>query len=90
LELILEGDPPYDIYIRWKELHEQPIGWEPDLNDGVRLNVRPFAEAGILRNKFNVNWDKDRGKNPDGTDRKNNLHHTRAQITTAQQERQES
>ena len=49
--------------------HEQPLGWDPDLNDGVRLNVRPFVEAGVLRAKFNVNWNKDRGKNPDGSER---------------------
>ena len=57
----------YDIYVRWKELHEQPIGWEPDLNDGVRLNIRPFVEAGVLRAPFNIHWRKDRGKNPDGS-----------------------
>ncbi len=49
LELILEGEKPYDIFVRWKPLSEQPIGWEPDLNDGVRLNIRPFMEANILR-----------------------------------------
>ena len=49
LEAILAGEQPYDIYVRWKELREQPIGWEPDLNDGVRLNIRPFVEAGVLR-----------------------------------------
>ncbi|MBR4984890.1 MAG: N-6 DNA methylase, partial [Proteobacteria bacterium] len=42
LELILEGEAPYDIFVRWKPLEKQPIGWEPDLNDGVRLNIRPF------------------------------------------------
>jgi len=87
LELILEGEPPYDIYVRWKPLHEQPIGWEPDLNDGVRLNVRPFVEAGVLRTKFNVKWGKDRGKNPDGTERHNDLHHTRQQKQQARKER---
>lgn len=76
LELILEGEPPYDIYVRWKSLAEQPIGWEPDLNDGVRLNVRPFVEAGVLRSKFNVKWEKDRGKNADGSERLNDLHYT--------------
>ncbi|WP_135230001.1 N-6 DNA methylase [Deinococcus fonticola] len=64
LEAILEGEPPYDIYVRWKELNEQPRGWNPDLNDGVRLNIRPFVEAGILRNKVNVKWGKDRGSDP--------------------------
>ncbi len=79
LELILYGEPPYDIYVRWKSLSEQPIGWEPDLNDGVRLNVRPFVEAGVLRSKFNVTWDKDRGKNPDGSERINDVHYTNAE-----------
>ena len=45
LEKILDGEPPYDIFVRWKPLHEQPIGWEPDLNDGVRLNIRPWLTA---------------------------------------------
>ena len=67
LELILEGEAPYDIFVRWKPLSQQPIGWEPDLNDGVRLNVRPFVEAGVLRSKFNVKWGIDRGKNPAGS-----------------------
>jgi hypothetical protein len=72
LELILAGEPPYDIFVRWKTLHEQPIGWEPDINDGVRLNIRPFMAvdipggkkgAGILRIKPNtIKWTKDRGK----------------------------
>lgn len=66
LELILEGEPPYDIFVRWKNLSEQPIGWNPDLNDGVRLNIRPFMTAEVLRHnkkpKLNVTWDKDRGK----------------------------
>ena len=67
LEAILHGEAPYDIFVRWKSLSEQPIGWEPDLNDGVRLNIRPFVEAGVLRNKFNVKWGVDRGKNPPGS-----------------------
>ena len=70
LELILEGDSPYDIFVRWKPLEQQPIGWEPDLNDGVRMNIRPFMSvspvrkkgAGVLRDKPNVKWTKDRGK----------------------------
>jgi hypothetical protein len=70
LEIILEGEAPYDIFVRWKPLEQQPIGWNPDLNDGVRLNIRPFLSvpdvgkkgAGVLREKPNINWDKDRGK----------------------------
>ncbi|MEZ4561696.1 MAG: hypothetical protein R2853_03060 [Thermomicrobiales bacterium] len=67
LEAILAGEPPYDLYVRWKPLHEQPICWDPDLNDGVRLNIRPFVTAGVLRAKFSVNWNKDRGDNPPGS-----------------------
>ena len=77
LVLILEGEPPYDIYVRWKSLAEQPIGWEPDLDDGVRMNIRPFVEAKILRSSFTINWKKDRGTNPDGSERYNDLHNTR-------------
>lgn len=76
LKLILEGAPPYDVFVRWKGLHEQPIGWNPDLNDGVRLNIRPFVTAGILRSKVNVHWKKDRGANADGSERLNDLHPT--------------
>jgi len=70
LELILEGEAPYDIFVRWKPIEKQPIGWNPDLNDGVRLNIRPFMSvpdvkkkgAGVLFDKPNVKWGKDRGK----------------------------
>ena len=70
LELILKGEQPHDIFVRWKPLAQQPIGWAPDLNDGVRLNIRPFLTvpdvgkkgAGVLRERPKVKWDKDRGK----------------------------
>ena len=72
LEAILKGEPPVDIFVRWKPINEQPIGWEPDINDGVRLNIRPFMaedipggkkkSAGILRAKPKIAWNKDRGK----------------------------
>jgi hypothetical protein len=79
LEAIFEGEAPLDIYVRWKEIHEQPVGWEPDLNDGVRLNIRPFVEAGVLRSPFIIHWRKDRGKNPDSTERLNDFHLTLAE-----------
>jgi len=65
LKLILAGEPPHDIFVRWKPLHEQSIGWHPNLNDGVRMNIRPFVEADILRKKPNIKWTKDRGKEPE-------------------------
>ncbi|MCX6876901.1 MAG: N-6 DNA methylase [Verrucomicrobia bacterium] len=70
---ILEGEAPYDLFVRWKPLQQQACGWHPDLNDGVRLNIRPFLTAkdlgkkgsGLLRSKPNIKWDKDRGKEPE-------------------------
>jgi hypothetical protein len=65
LEAILAGEPPYDIFVRWKPLHQQPLCWDPDINDGVRMNIRPFVEAGVLRiprNKLGIKWEADRGK----------------------------
>ena len=76
LKLILEGAPPYDVYVRWEAMAEQPVGWEPDVDDGVRLNIRPFVTADVLRTKVNVHWRKDRGTNPDGSERHNDLHPT--------------
>ena len=72
LELILDGEAPYDIFVRWKPLHQQAMGWQPDLNDGVRMNIRPFVSvpdvkakgAGILRANPKIKWEKDRGKEP--------------------------
>jgi hypothetical protein len=73
LKNILEGKEPYDIFVRWKPLDKQPIGWEPDLNDGVRMNIRPWiteaklykaTKPGILRVTPNIKYTKDRGKEP--------------------------
>ncbi len=73
LKLILDGEPPFDVFVRWKSLAQQAIGWHPDINDGVRMNIRPFMAqdlpggkkgAGILRTKPNIKWDKDRGNEP--------------------------
>ena len=73
LVAILAGEPPFDLFVRWKPIDEQPFGWEPDINDGVRLNIRPFMAkdlhqgkkgAGILRAAPKIYWKKDRGKEP--------------------------
>jgi len=76
LEKILVGEDPYDIFVRWKPIYQQPIGWEPDLNDGVRLNIRPWLTASlaphtkpkkgacILRVTPRIPFGKDRGKEP--------------------------
>ena len=48
LAAILAGEAPLDIFVRWKPLNEQAVGWHPDLNDGVRQNIRPFLLAGDM------------------------------------------
>ena len=75
LKLILKGEPSYDLFVRWKPLHKQAIGWDPDINDGVRMNIRPFMtarplnarakNASILRITPKIKWTKDRGKEPE-------------------------
>jgi Eco57I restriction-modification methylase len=72
LAAILEGEAPLDIFVRWKSLKEQAVGWNPDLNDGVRQNIRPFLlagdvgkrRAGVLRSVPLKLKDKDRGSEP--------------------------
>lgn len=72
LELILEGEAPYDIFVRWKPIEKQPIGWDPDLNDGVRLNIRHFLSVPMLVREVwaccatspTSRGTKDRGKEP--------------------------
>ena len=73
LEAILAGEPPYDIFARWKPLQRQPIGWEPDVEDGIRVNIRPFmvsnpkngAEFMLLRSRPNIKWGRDAGTETD-------------------------
>lgn len=90
LKLVLEGEQPYDIFVRWKTKGEQPIGWHPDLHDGVRLNIRPLIKAEVLRWTPNIKWGKDRGKNPPGAPwgevRDNDVHLTLAEKAAAREE----
>jgi hypothetical protein len=74
LEKILQGESPYDVFVRWKPLDQQPIGWEPDINDGMRMNIRPWLtttpylsgrrDGCILRVTPKIKYEKDRGKEP--------------------------
>jgi hypothetical protein len=94
LEKVLEGEKPYDIFVRWKSLRELPIGWDPDLDDGVRMNIRPFVEARILRETPKIKWTKDRGSDMNSApwyaifkgDRLNDHHTTKAEKQFARNE----
>ena len=93
LEAILEGEAPHDIFVRWKPLAQQPLGWTPDLHDGVRLNIRPWVTAGVLREATpkGVKWGVDRGKDVASTpwfkldkgERNNDRHTTLAEKQAA-------
>ena len=43
------GDHDYRILTPWKSLSERPQGWDPDLDDGVKVNIEPFEKADVLR-----------------------------------------
>ena len=68
---IAEGEAPFDIFIRWKPCQAQSRGWQPDIDDGVRLNIRPFMKAEVLRYnrhpKLNIKWETDRGQESEFT-----------------------
>jgi len=72
LAAILEGEVPLDIFVRWKSIKEQAQGWHPNINDGVRQNIRPFLlagdvgkrGAGLFRTVPLKLKDKDRGTEP--------------------------
>ena len=95
LEAILEGEMPYDIFTRWKRLEQQPLGWNPDLEDGVRMNIRPWVEAGVLREaapkgvEGGVDGGKDIASAPwfslDNGERNNDRHTTLAEKRAARE-----
>lgn len=43
------GDRDYRILTPWKKPNERPKGWDPDLDDGVKVNIEPLEKAGVLR-----------------------------------------
>lgn len=49
LERIQEGkDRESRIFVRWKSTEEQPQGWRPDINDGVKINIAPWERLGMF------------------------------------------
>jgi hypothetical protein len=43
------GSVDYRILPSWKTEAERPKGWDPDINDGVKVNIAPLQHAGVLR-----------------------------------------
>jgi hypothetical protein len=44
-----QGGDDYRILTPWKAEGGRPIGWDPDINDGVKVNIEPLQRAGVLR-----------------------------------------
>ena len=43
------SDRDYQILAPWKSAEERPTGWDPDIDDGVKINIAPLQKAGVLR-----------------------------------------
>ena len=43
------GDRDYRILTPWKSADERPTGWDPDVDDGVQVNIAPLQKAAVLR-----------------------------------------
>jgi hypothetical protein len=45
-----EGGPQdFRILTPWKKPETRPKGWNPDIDDGVKVNIAPLDRAGVLR-----------------------------------------
>jgi len=59
VQAIIEGrELRYRIRCRWKgeEKEGRPGSYAPDLDDGVKVNIRPFQEAGLLEREVIKKW----------------------------------
>jgi hypothetical protein len=43
------GDRDFRVLTPWKTARQRPQGWDPDLDDGVAVNLAPLQHAGVLR-----------------------------------------
>jgi hypothetical protein len=58
------GERDYRILTPWKRPEERPKGWDPDLDDGVKVNIEPLREGrraahpeGRVNNRFQTSTD---------------------------------
>lgn len=57
LRLVQEGrheegegkERDFRILTPWKSLQQRPVGWNPDIDDGIKVNIEPLQKAGVLR-----------------------------------------
>jgi hypothetical protein len=48
------SDRDYRILTPWKSPSERPQGWNPDLDDGIKVNIAPLARTNLLRRKMRL------------------------------------
>jgi hypothetical protein len=48
------GDRDYRILTPWKSPADRPQGWNPDLDDGIKVNLAPLARTNLLRRKLKL------------------------------------
>ena len=44
-----QGGKDFRILTPWKADGARPKGWDPDINDGVKVNIEPLQSSGVLR-----------------------------------------
>jgi hypothetical protein len=63
---ILEGQTPYDVFVRWRPVAQQRIGWATGSRRWRARQHPPVVAAGVLRQdrppKRNIKWDQERGQ----------------------------
>jgi hypothetical protein len=48
------GDRDYRILTPWKSPANRPRGWNPDLDDGIKVNLAPLARTNLLRKRLRL------------------------------------
>jgi len=43
------GERDFRILTPWKKPADRPKGWDPDLDDGIKVNLAPLARTNLLR-----------------------------------------
>jgi len=53
------GEHDFRILTPWKKPIDRPRGWQPDLDDGIKVNLGPLARTDLLRKHFRLTETKE-------------------------------
>jgi len=48
------GERDYRILTPWKSPGERPQGWQPEVDDGIKVNLAPLARTNLLRRRLKL------------------------------------